>query len=99
MQRYGKDTTRIDTRVGERVLIELPVMATAGYRWVATWGSDVAELARAETRPGGPVGAKSIHEIELVAARPGTGTLRLEYKRPWENVEGERRSIEIVVAA
>lgn len=100
MQRYGKDTTRIDARVGERFVIELPAAATAGYRWIATWTSDVAELAREQTRPGGPaLGAKSIHEIELVGARPGTGTLALEYKRPWEKVEGERLAIAIVVAA
>ena len=100
MERYGKDTARIHVRTGDRFLIELPAKATAGYRWMPTWESDVAELAGDGIRPGGSaLGATSIQELELVATHPGTGTLRLEYRRPWENVAGERLAIEIVVAA
>jgi predicted secreted protein len=58
----------------------------------------VAVLTQERIRPGGPgSGASSVQEFEFAAMRAGVSTLLVEYKRPWENVAGERLEIEIVV--
>lgn len=98
MRKYGKDTTRIQARVGERFVLELPALATGGFTWLLNRNPEVAVLSQERIRPGGPgIGASSIQEFEFAATRAGAGTLLMEYKRPWEGVEGKRLEIEIVV--
>lgn len=99
MRKYGKDTTRIQVKVAERFVLELPALATGGFTWMLNGHPEVAVLRQERIRAGGPgIGASSIQEFEFVATRAGASTLLMEYKRPWENVEGERLEIEIVVA-
>jgi predicted secreted protein len=58
----------------------------------------VAVLTQERIRPGGPaIGAASVQEFEFAGMHAGVSTLVLEYKRPWENVKGERLEIKIVV--
>jgi predicted secreted protein len=98
MRKYGKNTTRIQVRVGERFVLKLPALATAGFTWLLNREPKVAVLTQERIRPGGPgSGASSVQEFEFAAMRAGVSTLLVEYKRPWENVAGERLEIEIVV--
>ena len=98
MRTYGKDTTRIQVRVGERFALELPAFATGGFTWLLKRVPEVAVLTPGADPAWWPAsGASSIQEFEFAATRTGTSPLLLEYKRPWENVEGERLEIEIVV--
>jgi len=98
MRTYGKDTRRIQVRAGERFVLELPARATGGFTWLLTREPTVAALSQERIRPGGPgIGASSIQEFEFEATRAGASTLQLEYKRPWETVQGERLEIELVV--
>jgi len=98
LRTYGKDTTRIHVRVGERFVLELGAAATAGFTWMLRQESEVAVLGEERIRPGGPrLGASSIQEFEFTATRVGTSPLLLEYKRPWEGGDGKRLTIEVVV--
>jgi len=98
MRKYGKNTTRIQVRVGERFLLELPAFATGGFTWLLNREPEVAVLTQERIRPGGSgIGALSIQEFEFAAMHAGASTLLVEYKRPWENVTGERLEIELVV--
>jgi predicted secreted protein len=61
-------------------------------------GPEVAVLTQERIRPGGTaIGASSVQEFEFAGMHAGVSTLVLEYKRPWENVKGERLEIKIVV--
>ena len=98
MQTFGKDTTRIRVRAGEGFIVELPAAATAGFTWRVVEAPAIATLTQERIRPGGPgLGASSVQEFEFTATRAGASTLSMEYKRPWENVPGERLEIDIVV--
>jgi predicted secreted protein len=98
MRKYGKNTKRIQVRVGERFVLELPAIATGGFTWLLNRQPDVAVLTQKRIRPGGPaIGASSVQEFEFAALRAGASKLLLEYKRPWEDMTGERLEIEIVV--
>jgi predicted secreted protein len=98
LRTFGRDTTRIHVRVGERFALELGAAATAGFKWMLRQVPEVAALTEERIRPGGPhLGASSIQEFEFTAQRIGTSPLLLEYKRPWESGEGKRLTIEVVV--
>jgi len=98
MRKYGKNTTCIQVRVGERFVLALPAVATGGFTWLLNREAEVAVLTQNRIRPGGPgIGASSVQELEFAGMHVGVGTLVLEYKRPWENMAGERLEIKIVV--
>ena len=98
MRQYGKNTTCIQVRVGERFVLALPAVATGGFTWLIDREAEVAVLTQNRIRPGGPgIGASSVQEFEFLGMHAGVSTLVLEYKRPWENVTGERLEIKIVV--
>jgi predicted secreted protein len=99
MQRYGRSTTRIEARIGETFVVELPVLATAGYEWQLVRAPESARLNDARTRPGGPAtGGPSVQAFEFVAAHAGEGLLVLECRRPWETAVSDRVEVAIVAA-
>jgi predicted secreted protein len=99
MQRYGRSTTRIEARIGEPFVIELPVLATAGYEWQLARAPESARLNDARTRPGGPAtGGPSVQEFEFVATHAGEGLLVLACSRPWETAVTDRFEVTIVAA-
>ncbi len=98
MRTYGKDTASITARVGESFALELPAMATAGFRWHVIDAPDVVTLGDEGMRPARPgIGGASVQAFSLAATRAGAGTLLLEYKRSWEATPGDRFAVEIVV--
>jgi predicted secreted protein len=98
MRKYGKNTTCIQVRVGERFVLALPAVATGGFTWLLNREAEVAVLTQNRIRPGGPgIGGSSVQEFEFAGMHAGVSTLVLEYKRPWENVKGERLEVKIVV--
>jgi predicted secreted protein len=98
MREYGKNATCIQVRIGERFMLALPALATGGFTWLMDREPEVAVLTQERIRPGGPgIGASSVQEFEFAGMHAGVSTLVLQYKRPWENVKGERLEIKIVV--
>ena len=60
MREYGKNTTSIQVRIGERFMLALPALATGGFTWVMDREPEVAVLTQERIRPGGPgIGASS----------------------------------------
>jgi predicted secreted protein len=79
-------------------MLALPAVATGGFTWLMDREPEVAVLTQNRIRRGGPgLGASSVQEFEFVGMHAGVSTLVLEYKRPWENVTGERLEIKIIV--
>lgn len=83
----------VDVRVGQRVTIRLDANRTTGYTWLLPPG----EIAHGVIQPLHPesrydqkidgiysMGVGAIEVWEFKAVRPGEGTLRLEYRRPFE---------------
>lgn len=98
MCKYGKDTTHIDARIGERFDLELPARATAGFTWVLTQKPETIQLDHEDIRPVGPqLGGRSIQRFEFVATSAGAGKLVMEHKRPWLSAVGEKLEIEVSI--
>jgi hypothetical protein len=80
---------RLDLSVGERRVVPLQSLATAGYRWRARVegddpGSVEVELRLAALEPTAPLGRSRPEEAVVAAVRPGRAIVRLEQRRPWE---------------
>jgi inhibitor of cysteine peptidase len=84
---------------GQPFTVELPAVATAGYRWEAGALPDGVRLTGTEYRvkPGPGVGGTGTQVLSFTATEPGPHRIDLVYKRPWESDPADRRSVHIQV--
>lgn len=80
---------RLDLQVNEEVSIALPGVGVSGYVWRLQQAGDssVAEAAVQRANAGvsgGSVGRAVPEMLVIRAAAPGTLTLNLSLRRPWE---------------
>jgi inhibitor of cysteine peptidase len=87
------DGRTIDLRVGVQFALRLEAIPGAGFAWkVVDRGPGLVRVLDEEPpfevcpkrQTGGPLGAPSCQTFRFEATKTGTGRLRLEYKRPWE---------------
>lgn len=96
------DSTAIVLPVGDSTEIMLDTLTSAGYRWELQVNSDAVAVEIDDTpraRPAGPGTWEPGLLIRLTARHPGTGTVALQLRRPWENIPVRERSITVTVIA
>lgn len=86
----------VQLKVGDELAVHLTGNPTTGFTWQATIVPDClslkgeAEYAQDEV-PQGMAGVGGTFSFRLTATKPGTGTVRFAYARPWEkDVEPEK---------
>ena len=94
--------TRLTLSVGERRVLPLRALSTAGYRWSGSVsGPEPAAIAlevrRGELTPGGPPGPSAPEEAVVRGLRPGRAVVRLEQRRPWEDARAPAQVLELQV--
>jgi inhibitor of cysteine peptidase len=72
--------------IGEVVEISLAENRTTGFHWeLRTKPEPACSLVKSWFEPGtGPPGKGGTHRWQFQAVRSGTGEIKLEYRRPWE---------------
>lgn len=82
---HGGD--RVSLRTGDTLLVRLRSTPGTGYSWAQAEPAP-GELTLIDSTFTGPegtvVGAPGVQQFRFVAARVGSGTLRLVYRRVWE---------------
>lgn len=97
--RHGRNDTEVRIAPGGSFVLELPVLATAGYTWGIATMPDVIVLREERIRPtGAALGAPSMQEFEFRATRSGSGVLTLQLRRHWESSVAETLVLTVVVA-
>ncbi len=94
------DGREVRLRVGEELDVVLAENRTTGYRWeVLDDGAPVCRVVRDSFQAGGPaLGAPGRRTWGFHAARAGTATVALAYRRPFGGGEPARRfTLRIVV--
>ncbi|MFZ4703344.1 MAG: protease inhibitor I42 family protein [Candidatus Methylumidiphilus sp.] len=98
------DTGRmIELRVGQRLLLNLGSNPTTGFSWVFDGKSNriLAQedkpIYQADDKGKGLVGSGGIEHWTFRAIKKGTQTLRLDYRRPWEQVDEPANRVEFPV--
>jgi predicted secreted protein len=72
---------------GERVVVELPEIATAGYQWRVAQVPETLEVVENDFSPpdSGAPGAGGRRRIVFAARGTGRGATVLKLQRPWES--------------
>lgn len=90
----------VTVRVAEEFeLPPLPVLAAAGYEWqVAGEATGLTVLGSSfRAPPEDRIGGASQQILQFRADRPGTFTLRLVCKRPWEDAPSDTLTVQVTV--
>lgn len=104
---------RLEAQVGDSLEIRLPRPGATGYQWYvadapssvvagSSWGTSADAPAGGPSEDGDPLdrplpGAGGTAVLELVAASPGEGQLRLELRRAWEDEPADDLVIDLVI--
>ena len=86
---------------GGELTVELPSNPSTGYGWQVVGSSlgGVLESGGASefVADSSLVGAAGIEKLHFRAAKAGSATLRLEYKRPWETTATPEKTYAVTV--
>ena len=82
----GHNGGAISVKPGDYIIVRLPENPTTGFRWdFASKPEPVCTIAKDAFDAGtGSLGKGGTHHWEFQAVQAGTGTVKLEYRRPWE---------------
>lgn len=92
------DGTTVRPRPGDALLVRLPGNATTGYRWTVTHRPPALRLVSAKYVPLSParLGSGGSYVFRF-AAGPGSGVLRLVYRRPWQAAKPPLRRFTLTI--
>ncbi len=80
----------VSARRGDRLSFDAPREGVGGYRWSADIDPGVGAVTETGVaQPGGLVGGGAVARFALDIVGPGTATLRLSLRRPWEKDAAE----------
>ena len=94
---------RVELRRGQELIVTLDANPTTGYRWEIVDGAPAALEPVGEGHyapapvPCGRVGSGGTMTWRFRAVGPASGTLRLEYRRPWEKDSPPARTFNCAV--
>lgn len=93
------DGSSVTLDVGQELTIKLPSNVTTGYSWQVVDDGGLEQVGEAEyTSPKtDAVGAGGTETFRFTAKTAGTGTIELEYRRPWESGEAPAQSWSVTV--
>jgi inhibitor of cysteine peptidase len=76
----------IDLAKGGTLVVELSSNPSTGYSWAVKGNPAPLKLVGSDYKPdqSGKVGAPGVQQFRMEATAPGTSTLKLVYRRPWE---------------
>jgi inhibitor of cysteine peptidase len=93
----------IELNVGQSLVLTLGANPTTGYSWVFDDQSSQIVVREgkptynADTPGKGLVGGGGVEQWTFRAVKPGTETLRLDYRRPWEQADAPASRVEFPV--
>jgi len=95
------ETELIRARVGEPFTIALPSNPTTGYTWTMDYDNVLLRAEDAEFQPSATnavrPGAGGTSVFVFTPLRIGKTTIRLVYKRPWENIVADTRAFYVEI--
>jgi inhibitor of cysteine peptidase len=94
----AKDSGRsIRIKVKGKIDLELEENPTTGFSWQMAQLPALLELMDSDYLPDAPqrCGSGGLRTWHFVVARSGSGSLKLEYRRPWEKDVGPVSTFEV----
>ncbi len=81
----------VSMSVGDSVKVELDGNPTTGYQWLEAKSDEAGDLYdlsiiyKSDANPTGMSGVGGTYFITITALAPGEASVKLEYRRDWEN--------------
>jgi predicted secreted protein len=94
------DGKTIDLAKGRTLIVELSSNASTGYSWAVKGDPAPLKLVSSDYKQpeqSGKVGAPGAQQFRLKGTAPGTSTLKLVYRRPWEKSVAPARTFTLHV--
>ena len=92
---------KISISTGEKTIIQLPDLSTAGYSWEISGKFEdfisVEKMANEKTTRIKVVGGKKEISFEITGLQKGKATLQFQQKRSWEDKANKEKEYEITV--
>ena len=98
------DGKTIPVRKGAPIVLRLPAQLGTGYRWMIVNTpavltlTDEPKVDAAKPESDQSVGSAEMQRFQFVAARVGSGVLKLAYKRSWQRHAAPQRTFSVTVA-
>ena len=81
---------KLNVRLGNEFLIELPSNRTTGHRWEATYDKLLLQLSTSNyKRISEKTGGGGIESFIFMPCKKGSTLIRMLYKRPWEETSSK----------
>jgi predicted secreted protein len=88
----------IRVRPGDAIVLRLGQVAGAGYAWIPVSTADELLTLTASASTPTALGGGKESVLTFKAMRPGTGTIELAYRRPWEPPTAAEKRFRLDVA-
>jgi len=92
---------KISIATGEKTIIQLPDLSTAGYSWEIDGEFEkiisVEKMAKEKSTRSKIVGGKDEVSFEITGLKKGKVTIQFQQKRSWENTANKEKEYEITV--
>ena len=90
----------VENGAGQQFTVRLPSNATTGFRWVVADAGPVTQVGKSvyeAPQNSGAVGAGGTEVFTFKTGASGSGELRLEYRRPWEETAAAEKTWSVTV--
>jgi len=96
--RFDDSGKTVHASTGDEIQVQLEETPTTGYRWHLT-GMDDGVLTQQGSSfdPGTAIGAAGMRIFVFHAGKPGTATLSLLLRRPWEDEKSSLKNFQVIV--
>jgi len=91
-------TQKLNVKLGNEFLIELPSNRTTGHRWEANYDKLLLQLSTTKYKPlSENTGGSSIESFTFKPCEKGITLIRMLYKRPWEKINAKEVLYEVTI--
>ncbi|MGA2972636.1 MAG: protease inhibitor I42 family protein [Candidatus Bathyarchaeia archaeon] len=91
-------TQKLNVKLGNEFLIELPSNRTTGHRWEANYDKLLLQLSTTKYKPlSEKTGGSGIESFTFKPCEKGITLIRMLYKRPWEKINAKDVLYEVTI--
>jgi predicted secreted protein len=91
-------TQKLNVKLGNEFLIELPSNRTTGHKWEANYNKLLLQLSTTKyKRVSEKTGGGGTESFTFIPCEKGITLIRMLYKRPWEKINAKEALYEVTI--
>jgi inhibitor of cysteine peptidase len=94
----SNNTDKFVVTVGEEIMIRINSNPTTGYRWQPQYDDNILDLNSHDFVPVSEmIGSSGVERFRFKARKAGKTSVKMIYKRPWDNIPQDKREFSVTV--